>query len=51
MSSSSTSHLSFWAAGSPRSTGVPDLALEPIEAIHSPLATHVRYRVGVSPAG
>jgi dihydrofolate reductase len=26
--------------------GVPDLALEPIEAIHSPLATHIRYRVG-----
>ena len=30
--------------------GVPDLALEPIEAIHSPLATHIRYRVGVTPA-
>ena len=27
-------------------TGVPNLRLEPIEAIHSPLATHVRYRVG-----
>jgi dihydrofolate reductase len=26
--------------------GVPDLRLEPIEAIHSPYATHVRYRVG-----
>jgi dihydrofolate reductase len=25
--------------------GVPDLALEPVEVIHSPLATHVRYRV------
>ena len=26
--------------------GVADLRLEPVEAIHSPLATHVRYRVG-----
>jgi dihydrofolate reductase len=26
--------------------GVPDLRLEPVEVIHSPLATHVRYRVG-----
>jgi dihydrofolate reductase len=26
--------------------GVADLRLEPIEAIHSPRATHVRYRVG-----
>ena len=26
--------------------GVADLRLEPIEVIHSPLATHVRYRVG-----
>src|SRR5215470_11437839 len=26
--------------------GVTDLRLEPVEAIHSPLATHVRYRVG-----
>ena len=26
--------------------GVPDLSLEPVEVIHSPLATHVRYRVG-----
>jgi dihydrofolate reductase len=26
--------------------GVADLKLEPIEAIHSPYATHVRYRVG-----
>lgn len=25
--------------------GVPDLRLEPVEVIHSPLATHVRYRV------
>jgi dihydrofolate reductase len=25
---------------------VPDLDLEPLEVIHSPLATHVRYRVG-----
>jgi dihydrofolate reductase len=26
--------------------GVDDLRLEPVEVIHSPLATHVRYRVG-----
>jgi dihydrofolate reductase len=26
--------------------GVPNLKLEPIKTIHSPLATHVRYRVG-----
>jgi dihydrofolate reductase len=26
--------------------GVPDLQLEPIEVMHSPYATHVRYRVG-----
>jgi dihydrofolate reductase len=26
--------------------GVPDPGLEPVEVIHSPLATHVRYRVG-----
>ena len=26
--------------------GVEDLRLAPIEVIHSPLATHVRYRVG-----
>jgi dihydrofolate reductase len=26
--------------------GVGDPRLEPIEVIHSPLATHVRYRVG-----
>ena len=25
--------------------GVPDPGLEPVEVIHSPLATHVRYRV------
>src|SRR4051812_48578057 len=25
--------------------GVPDLALEPVEVIHSPEATHVRYRI------
>ncbi len=31
--------------------GLTDLRLEPIETIHSPRATHVRYRVGVSPAG
>jgi dihydrofolate reductase len=31
--------------------GVPDLRLEPTAVIHSPHATHVRYRVGVSPAG
>jgi dihydrofolate reductase len=28
--------------------GVPDPGLEPVEALHSPLATHVRYRVGTS---
>jgi dihydrofolate reductase len=32
-------------AGESPLAGVPDLALEPVEAIHSPLATHVRYRV------
>jgi dihydrofolate reductase len=26
--------------------GLTDLRLEPVEVIHSPLATHVRYRVG-----
>jgi len=26
--------------------GVPDPGLEPVEVTHSPLATHVRYRVG-----
>jgi dihydrofolate reductase len=26
--------------------GVEDPGLEPVEVIHSPLATHVRYRVG-----
>jgi dihydrofolate reductase len=26
--------------------GVADPRLEPVEVIHSPLATHVRYRVG-----
>jgi len=31
--------------------GLSELRLEPIEAIHSPWATHVRYRVGVTPAG
>jgi dihydrofolate reductase len=31
--------------------GLRDLRLEPTEVIHSPHATHVRYRVGVSPAG
>src|SRR5437588_827633 len=25
--------------------GVPNVGLEPVEVIHSPLATHVRYRV------
>lgn len=25
--------------------GVPDLRLEPVESAHSPLASHVRYRV------
>jgi dihydrofolate reductase len=29
--------------------GVPDLALEPVEVIHSPLATHVRYRIARGP--
>ena len=27
---------------------VPDQALEPVEVIHSPFATHIRYRVGES---
>lgn len=31
--------------------GLTDLRLEPVEVIHSPHATHVRYRVGVTPAG
>ncbi len=31
--------------------GVPGLRLEPIEVIHSPYATHVRYRAGLTPAG
>jgi dihydrofolate reductase len=26
--------------------GVKDVALEPVEVLHSPLATHIRYRVG-----
>jgi dihydrofolate reductase len=26
--------------------GVPDPGLEPIEVVHSPHATHIRYRVG-----
>ena len=33
-------------AGESPFRGVADLRLEPIEVIHSPLATHVRYRVG-----
>jgi dihydrofolate reductase len=33
-------------AGESPFNGVPNLELEPIEAIHSPWATHVRYRVG-----
>jgi dihydrofolate reductase len=32
-------------AGEALFEGVPDLRLEPFEVIHSPLATHVRYRV------
>jgi dihydrofolate reductase len=32
--------------GEPLFEGVPDPGLEPIEAAHSPLATHIRYRVG-----
>jgi dihydrofolate reductase len=32
-------------AGEALFEGVPDLGLEPVEVIHSPLATHVRYRV------
>ena len=28
--------------------GVPDPGLEPVETIHSPLATHVVYRVGAA---
>jgi dihydrofolate reductase len=30
--------------------GFPDLDLEPVEVIHSPLATHVRYRVSTRKA-
>jgi riboflavin biosynthesis pyrimidine reductase len=26
--------------------GVQDPGLEPVEVIHSPLATHIRYRIG-----
>ena len=26
--------------------GVEDLGFEPVEVLHSPLATHIRYRVG-----
>jgi dihydrofolate reductase len=33
-------------AGEALFDGVPDPRLEPVEVIHSPLATHVRYRVG-----
>jgi dihydrofolate reductase len=33
-------------AGEALFDGVPDPGLEPVEVIHSPLATHVRYRVG-----
>jgi dihydrofolate reductase len=32
-------------AGEALFDGVPDLGLEPVEVIHSPLVTHVRYRV------
>jgi hypothetical protein len=32
-------------AGEALFEGVPDPGLEPVEVIHSPLATHVRYRV------
>ena len=32
-------------AGEALFDGVPDPGLEPVEVIHSPLATHVRYRV------
>jgi dihydrofolate reductase len=32
-------------AGGALFDGVPDPGLEPVEVIHSPLATHVRYRV------
>jgi dihydrofolate reductase len=32
-------------AGEALFDGVSDLSLEPVEVIHSPLATHVRYRV------
>jgi dihydrofolate reductase len=34
------------AAGERIFDGVPDRPMEPVEVIHSPLATHVRYRVG-----
>jgi dihydrofolate reductase len=33
-------------SGEPLFAGLEDLRLEPFEVIHSPLATHVRYRVG-----
>lgn len=29
--------------------GVSDLGLQPVEVIHSPLATHIRYRTGLRP--
>ena len=32
-------------AGEALFDGVPDPGLEPVEVIHSPLATHVRYRI------
>jgi dihydrofolate reductase len=32
-------------AGEPLFEGLQDLALEPVEVIHSPRATHVRYRI------
>jgi dihydrofolate reductase len=32
--------------GEPLFAGVQDPGLEPVEVIHSPLATHIRYRIG-----
>jgi hypothetical protein len=29
-----------------RTTDVPDPGLEPVQVIHSPYATHIRYRLG-----
>ena len=36
-------------AGERLFTGVPDPGLEPVQVIHSPYATHIRYRLGRRP--